>query len=82
MAQIKFGYSRVRMTDRAASLNPAALREIIGHLDDSLKVMDSSDRHTLGEIKIKSMITALRRQLLEYLVQRINDDLRDQRRPE
>lgn len=68
------------MTDRATSLKPAALREIINHLNDCIRVMETSDRHTLGEIKIKSMLTALRRQMEEYLAQRINEDLRDQQR--
>jgi hypothetical protein len=68
------------MTDRASSLKPASLREIIDHLDDCLRIIARTDRHTISEIKIKSMLSALRRQMLEYLTQRINEDLQERQR--
>ncbi len=56
------------MTDQFTSLTPAAIREIIAHIDESIAVFSKyTGRLTASEIQVKSMLTALRRQLLEQL---------------
>jgi hypothetical protein len=59
------------MTDQFTSLPVAALKGIIAHLDESISLMDRHDgRLTLSEIQVKSMLTAVRRQLQEHLALR------------
>jgi len=56
------------MTDQFTSLTPAAIRDIISHLDESIAVFGKyKGRMTASEIQVKSMLAALRRQLLEEL---------------
>jgi hypothetical protein len=56
------------MTDQFTSLTPAAIRDIVVHLDESIAVFDKyKGRMTASEIQVKSMLAALRRQLLEQL---------------
>jgi hypothetical protein len=57
------------MTDQFTSLTPAAIKDIIVHLEESIAVFDKyKGRMTASEIQVKSMLAALRRQLLEQLV--------------
>ena len=56
------------MTDQFTSLTPTAIKEIIVHLDESIAVFDKyKGRMTASELQVKSMLTALRRQLAEQL---------------
>lgn len=56
------------MTDQFTSLTPAAIKDIIAHLEESIAVFDKyKGRMTASEIQVKSMLSALRRQLLEQL---------------
>lgn len=56
------------MTDQFTSLTPAAIREIMAHLDDSIEVFDKySGRLSAAELQVKSMLSAMRRQLFEQL---------------
>jgi hypothetical protein len=56
------------MTDQFTSLTPAAIKDIIVHLEESIAVFDKyKGRMTASEIQVKSMLSALRRQLLEQL---------------
>ncbi len=56
------------MTDQFASLSPTAIKDIIVHLDESIAVFEKyKGRLTASEIQVKSMLAALRRQLLEQL---------------
>lgn len=62
------------MTDQFASLSPTALKEIIAHLDDSIVLFDKlKGRMTASEIQAKSMLAAVRRQLMEQLSENQND---------
>lgn len=64
------------MTDHFTSLSLRALKEIVVHLDESISLIDKhKGRMTASEIHIKSMLSALRAQLMEH----IND--RDKDRP-
>lgn len=67
------------MSGRSTSLNPATLRQIISHLDESIRLMEGGDRHTMTEIQIKSMLVVLRRQLHEYLAEQIDGTNGDHR---
>lgn len=63
------------MTDQFTSLSPAAIKDIIAHLDESLAVFDKyKGRMTASEIQVKSMLAALRRQLLEQLAEKKKGD--------
>ena len=56
------------MTDQFTSLTPAAIKDIVVHLDESIAVFDKyKGRMTATEIQVKSMLAALRRQMLEQL---------------
>ena len=56
------------MTDQYTSLRPAALKDIIAHIDESLAVF-SRHSHPLSEseVQIKRMLGALRARLAEKL---------------
>ncbi len=56
------------MTDQFASLPLTALKDIIVHIDESISLMDGhKGRLTAQEIQAKSMLAAVRRQLLEHI---------------
>lgn len=56
------------MTDQFTSLTPAAITEIIKHIDESIAVFDKyKGRMTGTEIKVKSMLLTLRSQLADQL---------------
>lgn len=56
------------MTDQFTSLTPSAIREIIAHIDESLAVFNKNKgRISVTDLRIKSMLTTLRSQLLEQL---------------
>lgn len=56
------------MTDQFTSLTSAAIKEIISHIDNSLSVFDKyKGRMSVAELQVKSMLTALRRQMLDQL---------------
>ena len=56
------------MTDQYTSLSPAALRDIIANIDETLAVFDRHpDRLRASELKVKVMLIALRAQVLEQL---------------
>lgn len=58
-------YSRRLVTDQNTTLSTETMRRIIDNLDESISLMDRhTGRHTIDEIKIKSMLITLRRQLL------------------
>ncbi len=56
------------MTDQFTSLTPAAIKEILVHLDEGIAVFSKyKGRMTASELQVKSMLTALRGQLIEQL---------------
>jgi hypothetical protein len=56
------------MTDRTTSLTPAAVQQILGHIDEALRVIDRSGRRlTAQQHQIRSMLLGLRSQLAEQL---------------
>lgn len=56
------------MTDQFTSLTSTAIREIIAHLDNSLLVFDKyKGRMSVAELQVKSMLSALRKQMQEQL---------------
>lgn len=56
------------MTDQFTSLTPAAIKEIIAHIDESISVFEKyRGRMTGTEVKVKSMLITLRAQLIEQL---------------
>ena len=56
------------MTDQFTSLSPAALKDIVAHLDDSLEVFArQSGELTAADAQIKKMLIALRAKLIEKL---------------
>jgi len=58
------------MTDQFTSLPLAALKDIVGHLEESISLMDNykdRGRMTASELQVKSMLSAVRRQLLEHI---------------
>jgi hypothetical protein len=56
------------MTDQFTSLPATALRDIVVHLEESISLMDKhKGRLTASEIQVKSMLAAMRRQLLEHI---------------
>ncbi len=62
------------MTDHFTSLSLRALKEIVAHLDESISLIDRhKGRMTASEIHIKSMLSALRGQLLEHITDRDKD---------
>ena len=61
------------MTDQFTSLTPLAIREIVTHIDESIAVFDKyKGRMTASELQVKSMLTALRSQLLDQLQRQRN----------
>jgi hypothetical protein len=57
------------MTDQFTSLTPAAIVEIIAHIDESIAVFDKyKGRMTGTEVKVKSMLVTLRAQLTDQLM--------------
>ena len=63
------------MTDQFNSLTPAAIKEIIEHIEESISVFEKyKGRMTASELQVKSMLSALRRQLLEQLDQQRKDE--------
>ena len=56
------------MTDQFTSLTPAAIKEIISHIDQSVAVFEKyKGRISAPELQVKSMLMAMRRQLIEQL---------------
>ena len=56
------------MTDQFTSLTPTAIKEIIGHIDESVAVFEKyKGRMSAPELQVKSMLMAMRRQLIEQL---------------
>jgi hypothetical protein len=56
------------MTDQYTSLSPAALRDIITNIDETLAVFARHpDRLRATELKVKVMLIALRAQVVEQL---------------
>lgn len=56
------------MTDQSMALNPDAVRAILGHLDNSIDILDRHHvRLTISELQIKQMLSTLRQQLLAEL---------------
>lgn len=56
------------MTDQFTSLTTAAIKEIISHIDKSLAVFEKyRGRMSVPELQVKSMLTALRKQMVEQL---------------
>lgn len=56
------------MTDQFTSLSPAALRDIIAKIDESLAIFaQQSDRLHATELQAKSMLMALRARMVERL---------------
>lgn len=64
------------MTDQFTSLSLTALKEIIAHIDESIALIDmNKGRRTASEIQVKSMLSAVRRQLLEHVNEREKEQL-------
>lgn len=62
------------MTDQFTSLTPAAIKEIITHIDESVAVFDKyRGRLSVPELQVKSMLMAMRRQLIEQLSRQVRD---------
>jgi hypothetical protein len=56
------------MTDQFTSLPLDALKDIVAHLDESISLMNKHNgRISATEIQVKSMLTAVRRQLQEHI---------------
>ncbi|HWA25807.1 MAG TPA: hypothetical protein VG734_09110 [Lacunisphaera sp.] len=56
------------MTDQFTSLPVAALKDIVTHLDESIQLMENhKGRMSASEIQVKSMLSAVRRQLQEHI---------------
>jgi hypothetical protein len=56
------------MTDQFTSLTPTAIKEIISHIDQSIAVFEKyKGRISAPELQVKSMLMAMRRQLIEQL---------------
>lgn len=59
------------MTDQFTSLPLTALKDIIAHIDESIALIEKhKGRVTASEIQVKSMLSAVRRQLLEHVRER------------
>lgn len=62
------------MTDQFTSLTPAAIKEIITHIDESVAVFGKyKGRLSAPELQVKSMLMAMRRQLIEQLARQAKD---------
>ena len=62
------------MTDQFTSLPTAALKDIIVHIDESISLIEKhKGRITVSDIQVKSMLAAVRRQLLEHMREREED---------
>ncbi|HYC71970.1 MAG TPA: hypothetical protein VEB66_12230 [Opitutaceae bacterium] len=56
------------MTDQFTSLSSAAIKEILSHIDNSLSAFEKyKGRMSVPELQVKSMLTALRKQMAEQL---------------
>lgn len=56
------------MTDQFTSLTSTAIKEIITHIDQSIAVFEKyKGRISAPELQVKSMLMAMRRQLVEQL---------------
>lgn len=65
------------MTDQFTSLNSVAIKEIIAHIDNSLGVFEKyQGRMSVPEVQVKSMLTTLRRQMVEQLQRQIERENR------
>ncbi len=63
------------MTDQFTSLTPAAIKEIITHIDESIAVFEKyKGRISAPELQVKSMLMAMRRQLIEQLARQGKDE--------
>jgi hypothetical protein len=63
------------MTDQFTSLTPAAIKEIITHIDESIAVFEKyKGRISAPELQVKSMLMAMRRQLIEQLGRQTRDE--------
>jgi hypothetical protein len=63
------------MTDQFTSLTPAAIKEIIAHIDESVAVFEKyKGRMSAPELQVKSMLMAMRRQLIEQLSRQAKDE--------
>jgi hypothetical protein len=63
------------MTDQFTSLTPAAIKEIISHIDESVAVFEKyKGRMSAPELQVKSMLMAMRRQLIEQLSRQGKDE--------
>lgn len=63
------------MTDQFTSLTPAAIKEIIAHIDESVAVFEKyKGRISAPELQVKSMLMAMRRQLIEQLGRQAKDE--------
>lgn len=59
------------MTDQFTSLPLTALKDIIVHIDESISLIEKhKGRITVSDIQVKSMLSAVRRQLLEHVRER------------
>lgn len=59
------------MTDQFTSLPVPALKDIIAHVDESISLIaKQKGRLTASDIQVKSMLSAVRRQLAEHIRKR------------
>lgn len=61
------------MTDQFTSLPLTTIKDIISHIDESILLIEKhkqKGRITAAEIQIKSMLSAVRRQLVEHVNER------------
>lgn len=63
------------MTDQFTSLTPTAIKEIITHIDESIGVFEKyKGRMSAPELQVKSMLMAMRRQMIEQLARQDRQD--------
>lgn len=61
------------MTDQFTSLTSTAIKEIVAHIDNSLAVFEKyQGRMSVPEVQVKSMLTTLRKQMLEQLQRQLD----------
>jgi hypothetical protein len=66
------------MTDQFTSLTATAIKEIVAHIDNSLAVFEKyRGRMSVPEVQVKSMLTALRKQMLEQLQRQLDREGRE-----
>jgi hypothetical protein len=62
------------MTDQFTSLPLAALKDIVAHVEESISLIEKhKGRITASDIQVKSMLSAVRRQLVEHMKEREQD---------